>query len=297
MLQQFEHSQGEKLLSEIGEVFKSNGIFQRKDHLVVFVCGAVVGTAMNTMRSQFLIWAKGGLPNVIVLLAENAYQDTLSQNPPEAHNLSEFEKLIGEISDCVLIFPESPGSFAEMGVFSQIPSIRRKTLVVNDYRYQATDSFASLGPISTIDRYSFLRPAIYINNPPGSTIDFSPVRDRLSRVRSSRKRFHYRPYKELDYGEKFLAVLEMIRILRAVTFDGLRQSIKVAFESANKKELGRLLSILVAAGYVERRGEYFVPHDAVSLLEFKGVRIEDFTARALYYYKEYHTETYEVARR
>ena len=70
------------------------------------------------MRSRFVDWAKVELPNVITLLAEKAFRDTYFHDPPETLNLSTFETQIAEIADCVVIFLESVGSFAEIGFFS-----------------------------------------------------------------------------------------------------------------------------------------------------------------------------------
>ena len=247
------------------------------------------------MRLWFVDWAKVELPNVITLLAEKAFRDTYFHDPPETLNLSTFETQIAEIADCVVIFLESVGSFAEIGFFSSKKNIYSKTLVVNELEYQAKDSFTNLGPIRTIDSKSFLAPVIYLENrttPP----DFSPLRERLDRIlkRPHRKRFNYNNYKELKYGEKFLAVLETINIFRVVTLEGLRESIKISFESANLKDLKPILSILYAAGSVSRQNEFFVANSrAISFLEFESGRVKDLGTRVVYYYQKYHTRSYE----
>jgi hypothetical protein len=114
------------------------------------------------MRRQFVDWARTALPDFVVVLAESAFRETLFHDPPEFINLSKFETLVAEISDCVLIFPESAGSFAEVGYFSMVDGVSQKVLIANDLKFQAEESFANLGPISTFNETSWLRPAIHV---------------------------------------------------------------------------------------------------------------------------------------
>ena len=96
------------------------------------------------MRSEFLRWSTKNFPEVVTLLAEDAYRHTKIYDQPETVNLSEFEQIIGTVADCVLLFPESEGSFAELGLFSNTAEIRRKILVANAIVYQSKDSFLNL---------------------------------------------------------------------------------------------------------------------------------------------------------
>jgi len=156
------------------------------------------------------------------VLAENAFKEALF-GPPTFINLARFEKLVAEISDCVLIFPESEGSLAEVGYFAAIEEIRAKVLVVNDRRFEAVDSFVTLGPVSAINVDSYLQPALHVDSP-GRGIDFNSLDQRLKRTRqrlSRRRKLEHRPYGRLDYGAKFCLLFELIRLLRAVTLAGL----------------------------------------------------------------------------
>jgi hypothetical protein len=62
--------------------------------------------------------------------------------------LVSFESNIAQLSDLVLLFSESPGSFAELGVFASHPEIAKKTLVVIQQKYLSKHSFISKGPIA-----------------------------------------------------------------------------------------------------------------------------------------------------
>lgn len=251
MTSEFNTTAGISLLAEIKNLFESGRVFRRNDLPFVFVCGG--RTDANTMRKQFLDWSGKELPQVITVLAEQAFRDTVFHDPPHAYNLSIFESLIAEISDCVILFPESLGAFAEMGLFSAITNIRSKILVVNDIQYQARNSFVNLGPIDTFDRKSFLK-TLHVRTDGPDAIDFSPIRERLERwlKRNNRTSLPYRPYNQLTKLEKVRIIMEIVNLLHATSLRGLIQCIQSAFGKPNSTELKQLLSILIGSNRVER---------------------------------------------
>jgi hypothetical protein len=83
-------------------------------------------------------------------------------------------------------------------------------------------------------------------------------------------------------------LLEMIRIVRAVTLEGLRRIIRAAFGKPIDQDLNILLSVLVVSGLITRRDEYFVPTTpSTSLLDIEGTDIATVTARALFYHQKH----------
>jgi hypothetical protein len=294
MDEQFLHPRGSSLLAEVRTIFEKKPIFQNAKKPVIFLCGGPLKTSKRNMRREFLRWSSVELPGVVTLLAEDAYGHTKLFDPPETVNLSEFEEVIGTISDCILVFPESEGSFAELGLFSHVGDVSEKMLVANAIAYQAKDSFINLGPIKTIDGISYLGPTIQIAKRYGR-FDFEPLRDRLERLmeRARRKSFQYAPYRRLDYLGKFLITLEMINIFQVLTLESLGDCIRSIFDTARSKELKRILSILAGAGYIRvHDGFFFLAKGKDSLLEFDDVRIETLKARALNYYQEHRPDLY-----
>lgn len=65
-----------------------------------------------------------------------------------------FENDIAQLSDLVLLFSESPGSFTELGVFASHKEIAKKTLVVIQQKYLGKDSFIAKGPIAYFNSIS-----------------------------------------------------------------------------------------------------------------------------------------------
>ena len=159
---QFAHPGGKTLLEEVGNVFKAEKVFERKNRHIVFVCGGSSTPGSNTLRSRFLAYARENLPNAIIVLAEDAYKEG-STSGLQFIDLGIFEELIAGVSDCVVIFPESVGSYAELGYFAKAKNeILQKLLIVNLHAEHARDSFLNLGPIHSINRKSGLRPTIAI---------------------------------------------------------------------------------------------------------------------------------------
>src|SRR5580692_7784893 len=137
MDEQFEHANAVALLGEVRNAFKHKPIFQNQKKPVLFLCGGPIDARKASMRSEFLRWASKSFPEVVTLLAEDAYRHTRIYDRPETVNLSEFEAIIGANCDCVLLFPESEGSFAELGFFSGVTKIRNKVLVANPVTFQS----------------------------------------------------------------------------------------------------------------------------------------------------------------
>lgn len=293
MDEQFAHPSADSLLAEVRRLFENKPVFQKRDKPVLFLCGGPLSSRSKNMRRAFLEWSKGHLPQMVILLAEDAFRHTKLYDPPETVNLSDFEELIGSIADCVLVFPESEGSFAELGFFSG-GKLRKKVLVANSVAYQTKESFVNLGPIKTIDGFSFLSPTVQVIKHRGR-FDFSPVQERLGRLleRTNRRAFQYASYKDLSYLGKLLVTLEMINIFHFVTLASLGDCIRTVFGNANIKELKRILSILAGAGYLHVQDHYFsLEMDKGTLLEFDGVRIDDVKARVLHYYQKHQTVLY-----
>jgi hypothetical protein len=289
---------GRRLLDEIARAINRGSIYFRRDHPILFVCGGPVEPDADSMRAQFIAWAKNNLPGYTLLLAEDAFRSRLLTAGSEKVGLSEFEDTIGDISDGVVLFPESTGSFAEMGYFAASETVRDKLLIVNDFSYQTSNSFASLGPIQTIDAKSYLAPTVHVQKDQNGLADFTQLPQRLERVTerlTSRAPIPRVSYTKLTRRQRLASAVAMLSILRAATFWGLYAAIRAAFKHCNKSDLKHLLSITIAAGYV-RAIDDFVYLDPVrsGFVEFDGVDPEPLRARALYYHQRYVPRAYAI---
>lgn len=260
---------------------------------IVFVCG---GTKRTSFRSRFLTYVKKSNPQLKIFLAEEAVNNLLSHSKPEFINLAQFENLIASIFDSILIFPESPGSIAELVYFSNAKNLQNKILVVNDSQLQG-DSFINLGPVTTINAVSKYQPTIWVDK---KKPDYKIVIQQLLRYdkkRIQRDRFEHKNYKNLNTREKFAAVLEIIGIFRGINMSGLQKCMITVFRGYNEKEIQRFLSILQAANLIQRLGsnyEYLsLAPDTQTLLDIEHYPIDVFRARAIEYFRKHDKKTYD----
>lgn len=286
---------GSRVLSLIRSKFSENRLFAKPDRHIVFVCGGDKSQA--NLRSRFLDYAKQALPHVRVLLAEDAYLDLSSGSRRQFINLAVFEDLLADIADCVVLFPESPGSFAELGFFAAKERIASKVLTVNLNKFQADESFVNLGPIAILNDESNYRPTLHVDE---ASPDFEFIRKRLARFNATNRRmaFPYGNFVDYQRIQRFFAIFETIQLLRVVHTATLPYAIEAIFGGLVKPdEVRHLVAILVAAGYVMRGGmdqRYLTASsEAREFLElpFRSELLAESNLYLLKNYKELYAET------
>lgn len=281
------------MLKRVAQHFKSQKTYVRRNSNVVFVCGGEVSLGVSkqnpSMRQRFLDYAKINLVNHTMFLAESAEKDYVNHEDIEYHNVGEFEEIIGEFSDCLLIFPESSGSFAELGFFAKNDIIRKKTLVVHDLKYQGDDSFISRGPIYTYDTYSNFKPTIQMSY---ESPDFSLIKKRLEKriPVSKRRRLKSTKYANMSNAEKLFCSYEISRLFRIVSIDSLSFAFRSIFDNVSKNDIRRYLSILVASNFMSRSNAdeqlFVVNGSEVSFFDFEGFNVEAFHLEVADFYVE-----------
>lgn len=85
--------------------------------------------------------------NGYVVLAEDAQRIF---NDHYYDDLISFEEDIALAASLIAIIAESPGSLSELGSFSSIPLIARRTCAIQQREYEAAGSFITLGPIKRL---------------------------------------------------------------------------------------------------------------------------------------------------
>jgi len=285
-----------QLLGSLRDVFKEKRVYHRKNRFIVFVCGGRLEEGQTSRRKQFVEWAGENLPGFICLMAEDALKDSFSGEGRAFVNLAHFETIVAEVSDCVLIFPESAGSFAETGFFANSNKVREKTLIVNPLALQTVDSFLNLGPIETISSFSFLKPTVLLDE--RGTPDFGPIGLRLrERVKppEHRERLPYQTFGQFTFKQKMLVVFEVLRLLRLADLKTLRYVIQACFGGNPKnQELKHILRILLAANFIRRDREYFRPTPGVDLIEIEHLEVERVLAQVQFFYQKYSKELYDA---
>lgn len=291
------HPSSTKLLDELRVLFTSDDIKVKSDRRIIFVCGGRVARNSHSMRHRFIKFAVQNLEQYRFLLVETAMKD-LSDNTeePEFINIASFEELVADLTDCLLIFPESPGSIAELAYFSNTKAAK-KMLVVNDVNLQG-ESFINLGPIDIINKESSFKPALIMDYKTRPT-DYSGIEGKLSRLSVSYSKKLKINSKDSPSAKTLLYVIyEIISIFQYITIESILQCIKKLFGKSNKEMTRYLLSILIASKYVHRSGEdndfFSVSEKDASFLQFKGASLDEIKASVILYYQKYHPEIYSL---
>jgi hypothetical protein len=272
----FLHPGGKILLERVSQLFRSDEAYILRDSNILFVCGGPMvcsnNTSLPSMRSRFFAYAKTELMNLRMFLAEDAEKDYVTHDDPEFHNVAKFEEIIGDVCDCLVIFPESPGSFAEIGYFAKNKRLTKKILVAHKADLQGEDSFILRGPIQIIDSDSHFAPTLQIDY--GDHANFLPIKQRIEKriTGKKRKKFEFVNYSSMTTRQRFFCIFEILRFFQVMTFIQIKYAFKSIFEHARQSDIKNLLSILVAADLVRRRGrdhQYFcINRHAKAFMEF-----------------------------
>jgi hypothetical protein len=130
-------------------------IHVRAPTAVVLLCGGQYSdlsvTTPLSLRDAFLkILDNPALKNRHLIQAEDITK--LSVFSEHYRDLLQFETDFAQITELILLFCESEGSFAELGAFAVVPEIAARLLVVVRDTDWENDSFIKLGPLRYLER-------------------------------------------------------------------------------------------------------------------------------------------------
>lgn len=134
-------------LQYVAQVIKEKIFVPRnRKRVTVFLCGADIKndkTARSQMAAIF-----SNYPRYELLYPEDLFDDLLAGQGQ--YSLLKLEGILADSVDAILLFPESPGSFAELGAFSNNEELARKMIVLSNKRYKSNKSFINYGPYRLI---------------------------------------------------------------------------------------------------------------------------------------------------
>jgi hypothetical protein len=245
----------EDSLAELLEpAYKEAAFRVNKGRPLTFVCG---GTSSNrALRYQFVRQIpKRSLP-ILPVLAERAFPHQLIER-----NIQSFEKSVAHAADCVLIFVESAGSFAETGLFSGLPDIARKTLVVNTRRESRRPSFLNKGPIKLIGKTSIFEDAFILNRKLVTRTNTENIIRRITDTLPQSKNalvFHPQAkFGELDFRLQLACVYIAVRLVVAGSLELFTTILRFCFKAVAKEHVEKYLSILVSLDLIQRTDELY----------------------------------------
>lgn len=287
----------EKLLASLKGLFSQGQAFLLAHQHLSFVCGAREDPSKDVpLRKLFLDYLEchDGGNTIRPILAEQTIEEFLGAKRDAALELGKFEKLIADCVDSIVIFPESPGSFAELGFFAATPEVLKKSLIANHEENQG-NSFINLGLMPFYNRDSVYKPMIIIGA--NQDFGFAQIKDRLLLNNSGakyRKRFPIDDFKTLNSKHKLIVLHELIRAFGYIREEHLFQVLPLLFKSYDLSDVHRLLAILVAMRYVSRNeyGDYVIKNDAPGLLEYSHDLFDKARAQVMLFYRKHDPDAY-----
>ena len=154
--------------------------------LTVFLCGKALA---KSRAKDLRLYLKEKLENEItscrVKLGEHRQLMKRYRNAAgnRAFNLADHELVIAKQIDLLVIFPCSPGSFAELGMFSVEASIAAKMVVFLDARFRKSRSYVVEGPVAAAKRRNSI---IYVMKYSDREKIFKKVLDVVLKIRANK---------------------------------------------------------------------------------------------------------------
>lgn len=133
-------------LIDIANVIKQRiyvPVFAKKR--TIFLCGADIrDKTQGRFKMASLFTENQSRIQYELLYPESLFDDLLAGQGQ--HSLLALENILASSVDAIVILPESPGSFAELGAFSSNPMLVNKLICVSNQRYKNKRSFLNYGP-------------------------------------------------------------------------------------------------------------------------------------------------------
>lgn len=114
----------------------------------VFLCGADISQKdkirykiANALKWEF--WYD-------IIYPEDIFDELLYSS--KTKDLLSLEALLADSVDAIVLIPESPGSFAELGAFANDEKLRKKLICVVDEKYKKDKSFINQGPLKLVKK-------------------------------------------------------------------------------------------------------------------------------------------------
>ena len=122
----------------------------------VFLCGkAIDGQYEKTNRGILDNYLKKQSEDIFIVLSEQLWEDGFDSNI----DLLTFEEFLAEISDAIILFCESPGSYCELGAFAYCKKNHLKYSRYADDIYLSSNSYIDLAHVSflsgTLRKFGF----------------------------------------------------------------------------------------------------------------------------------------------
>jgi hypothetical protein len=114
----------------------------------IFLCGGDVSDEKYGRHKLASIFSR--YKRYEILYPEDLFDDLLAGQGQ--YSLLSLENMLAEAVDVIIICPESPGSYAELGAFSNNTELAKKLICIQDNKYKSKKSFINYGPIRLLKK-------------------------------------------------------------------------------------------------------------------------------------------------
>jgi len=180
-------------------------------------------------------------------------------------DLVSFEQHLAELSSVIVLVLESPGSIAELGLFSVVKEFQAKLLVFIETDHYKSSSFVKLGPIDYLEKVhsnsaECHRWTVEVDHhpkfDPKAAQELQPelAESVLKRARKPASEHTFRPTSWLDTA---LLICDFLSLCSALTLREMRRILEQLGHSKTESELKQYLFLLEKVGLiaVEPKGD------------------------------------------
>ena len=191
-----------------------------------------------------------------IIIAEQFFHEY--QKNSKTKNSLDFEHVLSDISEKIIIILESPGAICELGAFSN-EALRKKLIVINDKNFQNEPSFINTGPLAAIKEcsgndkviwYKMDHIAPYMDSVASTFIELELL---LSPHSSAQVKT---PGRSMDpsisiSNTSVLFVHDIIFLLDKARYKDLIAALKIIFGKEKKFDnTKKILTILISLGFI-----------------------------------------------
>lgn len=227
-----------------------------------------------------------------VKLAEDVnawFKNAWFKNETAFSDLVEVENYLVHLADVTVLFVESPGSIAELGVFAASDDLRKKTLVVLNEFHGFENSFIADGPVRKLLNEDSSRVLYYdwdVDNPNSRATrrTFGEIARAVTAFLEEREKTRPKQveFKRDNVGHTLLLTADLVRIQGAVSRSDIAECLDAVGYDSSADTLNRHLSILQSVGLIVKRKRhvetFYVPVLAQSFVHYayvKDARLKD----------------------
>lgn len=243
---------------------------------IVLVFGGPLGNPNDSAREMFITWTMINKPVISKLIrTPEQFQDWNSFTGYS--NLVDFEIDAGNLAKAIVLFSESPGSFAELGSFCTSPGLSERLFIVIEKKYYDADSFIANGPIKKIELLGFDHSICVLPTltPTGLTEHLHNLCAALEeKIATLPKSLSFHPDRHRD---QFLLVADLVDLFGALTEKELYALVRIMDVQLDFAALRRITSqllrfelIVFVPGVTKR---YFVaPKARIAYLDYASAK-------------------------